>query len=183
MSSISAFTRKANGIVNAIESYVKVSAHKELFPSTKEIEFNAIWDTGATNTAISNRVVRECNLIPTGVATSNTANGQATVNTYMIDLVLPNNVTIKRVIASEFTAVEGSDLLIGMDVITLGDFSISNYNGKTTFSFRIPSTSETDYVKLLKSMDTVHNVGKIGRNDPCPCGSGNKYKNCCGRNK
>ncbi|MBR2215746.1 MAG: preprotein translocase subunit SecA [Selenomonadaceae bacterium] len=24
--------------------------------------------------------------------------------------------------------------------------------------------------------------GKVGRNDPCPCGSGKKYKNCCGRN-
>ena len=23
---------------------------------------------------------------------------------------------------------------------------------------------------------------KIGRNEPCPCGSGKKYKNCCGRN-
>jgi preprotein translocase subunit SecA len=23
--------------------------------------------------------------------------------------------------------------------------------------------------------------GKIGRNDPCPCGSGKKYKKCCGR--
>ena len=25
-------------------------------------------------------------------------------------------------------------------------------------------------------------VTKIGRNDPCPCGSGKKYKMCCGRN-
>ena len=25
--------------------------------------------------------------------------------------------------------------------------------------------------------------GKIARNDPCPCGSGKKYKNCCGRDK
>jgi hypothetical protein len=24
-------------------------------------------------------------------------------------------------------------------------------------------------------------VEKVGRNDPCPCGSGKKYKNCCGR--
>ena len=24
---------------------------------------------------------------------------------------------------------------------------------------------------------------KVGRNDPCPCGSGKKYKKCCGRNK
>ena len=31
---------------------------------------------------------------------------------------------------------------------------------------------------------TVRNEGpKIGRNDPCPCGSGKKYKNCCGRNQ
>ena len=31
---------------------------------------------------------------------------------------------------------------------------------------------------------TVVNEGpKVGRNDPCPCGSNKKYKNCCGRNK
>ena len=29
----------------------------------------------------------------------------------------------------------------------------------------------------------VNNEPKIGRNDPCPCGSGKKYKNCCGRNQ
>ena len=29
----------------------------------------------------------------------------------------------------------------------------------------------------------VVNGETIGRNDPCPCGSGKKYKNCCGRNK
>lgn len=27
----------------------------------------------------------------------------------------------------------------------------------------------------------VRNASKIGRNDPCPCGSGKKYKKCCGR--
>ena len=29
----------------------------------------------------------------------------------------------------------------------------------------------------------VNTEPKIGRNDPCPCGSGKKYKNCCGKNK
>ena len=30
--------------------------------------------------------------------------------------------------------------------------------------------------------DTVKNEGpKVGRNDPCPCGSGKKYKQCCGK--
>lgn len=28
---------------------------------------------------------------------------------------------------------------------------------------------------------TVINKVKVGRNDPCPCGSGKKYKNCCGK--
>ena len=28
----------------------------------------------------------------------------------------------------------------------------------------------------------VRETPKVGRNDPCPCGSGKKYKNCCGRN-
>ena len=32
-----------------------------------------------------------------------------------------------------------------------------------------------------KKMNTVIKPKKIGRNDPCPCGSGKKYKYCCGR--
>ena len=27
----------------------------------------------------------------------------------------------------------------------------------------------------------VRSVPKVGRNDPCPCGSGKKYKKCCGK--
>ncbi len=36
--------------------------------------------------------------------------------------------------------------------------------------------------KEQKSSHTVVKEKKIGRNDPCPCGSGKKYKKCCGRN-
>lgn len=32
------------------------------------------------------------------------------------------------------------------------------------------------------NIDTAKKVQKVGRNDPCPCGSGKKYKYCCGRN-
>ena len=35
--------------------------------------------------------------------------------------------------------------------------------------------------KEQKSSHTVVKDKKIGRNDPCPCGSGKKYKFCCGR--
>lgn len=37
--------------------------------------------------------------------------------------------------------------------------------------------------KEQKASRTVHNEAKIYPNDPCPCGSGKKYKKCCGRNK
>lgn len=37
-------------------------------------------------------------------------------------------------------------------------------------------TIEVEY----KHSKTVH-VTKVGRNDPCPCGSGKKYKKCCGK--
>ena len=38
---------------------------------------------------------------------------------------------------------------------------------------------------FLKELDkvapVVKNAPQVGRNDPCPCGSGKKYKNCCGK--
>ena len=37
--------------------------------------------------------------------------------------------------------------------------------------------------KAQKASGTVRNEQKIYPNDPCPCGSGKKYKKCCGRNK
>lgn len=37
------------------------------------------------------------------------------------------------------------------------------------------------YLKQKKS-GTVVKEKKVGRNDPCPCGSGKKYKKCCGAN-
>ena len=36
--------------------------------------------------------------------------------------------------------------------------------------------------KTYKRSKIYHAPKKPGRNDPCPCGSGKKYKNCCGRN-
>jgi preprotein translocase subunit SecA len=45
-------------------------------------------------------------------------------------------------------------------------------------------TEEADLQTNDKSqkMQPVRVEKKIGRNDPCPCGSGKKYKNCCGKN-
>jgi hypothetical protein len=36
--------------------------------------------------------------------------------------------------------------------------------------------------KAYKKTKIIVNNNKTGRNDPCPCGSGKKYKHCCGKN-
>ena len=40
---------------------------------------------------------------------------------------------------------------------------------------------QKELYKEQKSSTTVVKGKKVGRNDPCPCGSGKKYKYCCGR--
>ena len=45
-------------------------------------------------------------------------------------------------------------------------------------------TNQAESFKLAKRAVEIMQIlarRKIGRNDPCPCGSGLKYKNCCGR--
>ncbi|KYH34897.1 hypothetical protein CLTEP_12190 [Clostridium tepidiprofundi DSM 19306] len=39
-----------------------------------------------------------------------------------------------------------------------------------------------EITKEYRASKTIVKEKKIGRNDPCPCGSGKKYKKCCGRN-
>ena len=37
--------------------------------------------------------------------------------------------------------------------------------------------------ETAKRKPVVNKDKKVGRNDPCPCGSGKKYKYCCGMNE
>ena len=70
-----------------------------------------------------------------------------------------------------------------MNIINLGDFAITNYQGETMMSFRIPSLQKIDFVKASKNAGPYIKDKIPGRNDLCQCGSGKKYKNCCGKNK
>lgn len=142
-----AFTIKSNsGITNQLTTLVDV-----VVPNTKNaFHVKAIWDTGATATVITDNVVKSLGLIPTGMSHVNTANGIALQNTYIIDVILPNGLKITDVTVTGATALSGGcEVLIGMDVITLGDLSITHYKGCTCMSFRIPSMHEIDYVKNL----------------------------------
>lgn len=45
----------------------------------------------------------------------------------------------------------------------------------------LPADTRKQLYKKQKASGTIVKGKKIGRNDPCPCGSGKKYKNCCGK--
>ena len=47
----------------------------------------------------------------------------------------------------------------------------------------INSLDNGEQIKSEVNKTVVNEGPKVGRNDPCPCGSGKKYKNCCGKNK
>ncbi len=79
-----------------------------------------------------------------------TASGIEHVPTYFTHLFLPNGLKFLNweLMQFQYTGDE-SDLIIGMDIITKGDFSITNLNGQTLCSFRLPSLHALDYEKLL----------------------------------
>lgn len=109
--------------------------------------WQGVWDTGATGSCITQRVVDDLKLIPIGKTQISTANGLKMVNTYLVDIGLPNNVIIPNIVVSCADLGNDLDLLIGMDIISLGDFAITNVNGRTTFSFRLPSICVIDFNK------------------------------------
>lgn len=45
----------------------------------------------------------------------------------------------------------------------------------------LTDTKRAAITKAYKKTKIVVNNNKTGRNDPCPCGSGKKYKHCCGK--
>lgn len=153
-----AFTLKSNGIMNMLktDTLVLSDVRNNTIPFTPKL-WKGLWDTGASKSSITQRIVDDLNLIPVGNTNISTANGVVTVNTYFVDFGLPNGVTVKNVLVSCADLGDDIDILIGMDIIRHGDFSITNVNNKTTFSFRTPSVEEIDYVKETRNINEDQN--------------------------
>ncbi|MPM70151.1 hypothetical protein SDC9_117104 [bioreactor metagenome] len=45
----------------------------------------------------------------------------------------------------------------------------------------LPEAKRKELQKSYKTSKTVVKEDRVGRNDACPCGSGKKYKKCCGK--
>ena len=69
--------------------------------------------------------------------------------------------------------------------ILASDIGINPNNDGKVIRLAFPELNEERRKELYKesrNSTTVVKGKKIGRNDPCPCGSGKKYKKCCGKN-
>lgn len=171
------FTSRYDVLSNSLKNTVMISASPS--NSVPQDNWIALWDTGANCSVITKKVVESLNLKPVSIKRARTPSGEDVAYCYYIDLFLPNHVVISNLLVMELEPA-GCDILIGMDVIGRGDFAVTNHQGKTTFSFRLPSCGEIDFVKNSHLVPVVK-AQTPGRNDPCSCGSGKKYKNCCGK--
>ncbi|MCH7842625.1 MAG: aspartyl protease family protein [Chloroflexi bacterium] len=104
-----------------------------------------MWDTGATNCVITQTVIDSCGLSPISRTQVTGVHGKQESDVYLVNIRLPNAVQFVglRVTKGEFS---GADIIIGMDVITSGDFTVSSYDGITKFSFRMPSEEHLDFL-------------------------------------
>lgn len=91
--------------------------------------------------------MKKLGLKPVSKARVKHAGGVSDENVYLVNLFLPNGVAIPFVRVTEASQLTGDfEVIIGMQIITLCDFSLTNVNNKTIVSFRMPSTQPIDYV-------------------------------------
>lgn len=188
MTNTRSFTITHKGLSNILTSEIHISEiilNKKSriidIRRTTNKKYLAIWDTGATASVITKKVVEDLGLKPTGMTKVNHAGGESTTRKFLVDIWLPNKVVMKQVTVTEGVLNGNFEILVGMDVISKGDFAVTNKDGKTCFSYRYPSVECIDFVKQPYKEKPIAKEAKVGRNDKCPCGSGKKYKKCHGR--
>jgi len=110
----------------------------DMSQNPKKIKAKALWDTGAMMSAITPEAARSLSLVSYDRKRVKGINNEITLaGIARVYIKLPNMDEIKSDVLI-CSLVKDIDFLIGMDIIQLGDFSISNGAGKTLFTFAMP---------------------------------------------
>ena len=153
-----AFTVKFDGRARALTTWAEVSEAFDpalappRYSQPELIRVNAVWDTGATGSVISDRVITELGLLPIDRTIVHTAGGTVETDVYVVNIGLPNGVmfTATHVTRGQ---INDTDVLIGMDIIGEGDFAVTGKDGKTWMSFSVPSNRRLDFVDEQNNID------------------------------
>ena len=114
-------------------------------PARPRGSFDGLWDTGATCSVVSSRIVAELMLEPIDRNLVETASGTYDASVYLVAVYLPGSIAIPAVRVIDSPSIGGADVLIGMDIIGSGDFAVTNLAGRTSVSFQTPSTHRVDF--------------------------------------
>ena len=102
---------------------------------------------------------------------------QATAQKFWTDYYMQEKAVYEKMLTEPVEVEKGTVAELaekyGMDVVRFGN--LPQWDALLTEERR------KELYKAQKKSMTVVKGKKIGRNDPCPCGSGKKYKQCCGR--
>ncbi len=168
-----AFTTKYAGRARVLKTKVGIClpvAFEEVKANADIVkQYVAIWDTGATNSVITKKVVDDLNLKPISITEVHHAGGTSPANVYLINIALPNEVMVGQVRVTEANLTDSAGLpeseqsrvLVGMDIIGAGDLAVTNFEEKTTMSFRMPSVEVIDFVPVAHD----HNVMEGGNRE------------------
>jgi predicted aspartyl protease len=154
--SFQALTLRAPGIAQSIAIPIIAGQSKSLCEKfdidRTEADVLALIDTGSTNTSVSNRLAAGLGLEVVEQCWVDAAGGTHQSNVYSIDVLLRNMVSFTNIRAAEFVkTTQIFDVIIGMDILTLGDLAITNHNHQTVLSFRVPpDTKHIDFVSEAK---------------------------------
>lgn len=125
---------------------------------SKKIKVKALWDTGAMMSAITPEAAKSLNLVSYDRKKVKGINNEVSLaGIARVRIKLPNITEIKCDVLI-CNLVKDIDLLIGMDIIQLGDFSISNGAGKTLFTFAMPPLE--DKADLYEKANAVNKINK-----------------------
>jgi hypothetical protein len=108
---------------------------------SRSVKIRAKWDTGANHTFISIDLKNRLNLVPIDSDVVSGLGGSQVIDVVRLAIKLPNDLFIssKHIGVCNMNSASKIDMLIGMDIIQLGDFHISNTDDKSVFSFVMPS--------------------------------------------
>ena len=121
----------------ALESYIAIGGEGSM------MAVNALWDTGSTESLISEKIVKMIEPILNNKSKYVTRDVVIECETYAVSLSLSDEITFRDVLMKKADLSDKNvDIIIGMDIISRGDFEIRNYNNLVEFAFRIPPRNE-----------------------------------------
>lgn len=155
-----------------VVEYVKAKGEEAFWAEYSEIETNIYKDILANHNLVK-------------VATiENLAKEQNTTLEFAMGFIDGINDSLKTPFDLEI--IEASTEL-SLDV-DLEKLYYNMHDAKAEYLYTLPQwdgifsvEKRKEIEKACKDAKTVKNDNKIGRNDACPCGSGKKYKKCCGK--